>query len=61
MLAMNDGAVDGEQVERPQGADLVNASREPSAAQDQGRLRLAAPAAPLTGLLLLVELDDLPH
>ena len=33
-----DGAVDGEQVERAQGADLVDAAREAAAAQDEGGL-----------------------
>ena len=41
-----DGAVGGEQVERPQGADLIDAAREAAAAQDEGRLRRAFAGAP---------------
>ena len=37
-----DRAVDGEQVERPQGADLVHAAGEPAAAQDERGLRTDA-------------------
>ena len=36
-----DGPVDGQQVERAQGADLVHATGEPAAAQDQRGLRSA--------------------
>ena len=36
-----DGAVDREQVEGAQGADLVDAAGEAAAAEDQGRLRRA--------------------
>ncbi len=56
-----DGAVDREQVEGAQGADLVDAAGEAAAAEDEGRLR-ALPAPPassraLAGLLALGPLD----
>ena len=42
-----DGAVDGQQVQGPQGADLVDAAGEAAAAEDQGGLVAAPPAAAL--------------
>ena len=44
-----DGAVDGEQVEGAQGADLVDAAGEAAAAEDQRGLRRLFPAAALCG------------
>ncbi len=46
-----DRAVDRQEVERPQGADLVDAAREAAAAEDQRGLGLLAPASG-TALLL---------
>ena len=40
------GRVRGQQVDRPQGADLVDAAGEPAAAEHQGRLRRPAAPAP---------------
>ena len=48
-----DGAVDGQQVERPQRADLVDAAREAAAAQHQrGARARAAGAAPASRRVL---------
>ena len=57
-----DRAVDGEQVERPQGADLVDAAGEAAAAEHQGGLRraLASFAANLAAGGRL-DVDDLAH
>ena len=52
-----DRAVDRQQVERPQRADLVDAAGEPAAAQHQRGSRLPAPLAPGRG----VHLDDVAH
>ena len=51
-----DGPVDRQQVERPQGADLVHGAGESAPAEDQRGLR-AAPAATRGGL----ELDHVAH
>src|SRR5215211_1151918 len=60
-----DGPIDGQQVQRPQGADLVYAPGEPAAAEDEGGLRAAprgSPAASASGLCARrLELDDLAH
>ena len=61
-----DRVIDGQEVERTQGADLVNAAREAASAQDERRLG----GGPLTRRLALrarlcfarrVELDYLAH
>ncbi len=59
-----DGAVDGQQVQRAQRADLVDAAGEAAAAKHERRLgALFAPPALLAGpvLGLRIELDDLAH
>ena len=59
-----DRAVHGQQVERAQGADLVDAAREAAAAEHQGGARLARrrrAAAARLALRRLLELDDLAH
>ena len=61
-----DRAVDGQQVERPERADLVDAAREAAAAQHQGRLGPAPAAGGLPGgglpaLGRLLELDYFAH
>ena len=62
-----DGAVHRQQVERSQGADLVDAAGEPAAAQHQRGARAPRPAAlRLAGCLAvllrrLLEPDDLAH
>ena len=55
-----DGAVDREQVERAQGADLVDAAGEAAAAEDQSRLRGLFAAARFTAGLGL-DVDDFAH
>ena len=60
-----DRAVDGEQVERAQGPDLVDAAREPAAAEDERGLGLTPATSPGPSSPRLrprrLELDDLPH
>jgi hypothetical protein len=60
-----DGAVDREQVEGPQRADLIHPAREAAAAQHQRGLGLAAPRAARTRRARLgpgrLEVDDLAH
>src|SRR4029079_18967926 len=57
-----DRAVDREQVEGAEGADLVDRTRRPAPAEDERRLRSAAPAAAgLLGAARRVELDYLAH
>ena len=64
-----DGAVDREQVERAQRADLVDAAREAAAAEDERGLAAARAATTRArrralgrgASLRLVEIDDLPH
>ena len=45
-----DGPVDGQQVERAQGADLVDAAGEPAAAQNERGLRTASATSPAPSL-----------
>ena len=60
-----DGAVDREQVERAQGADLVDAAGEAAAAEHERRLGAPRAALALRGrgapLLARLEVDDLAH
>ena len=60
-----DRPVDGEEVEGAQGADLVHAAGEPTAAQNERGLRSASATSPAPSLPRLrprgLELDDLPH
>ena len=56
-----DGAIDRQQIERPQGADLVHASGEAPAAEHQCRLGARTARTPGTSLALGLQLDDLPH
>ena len=57
-----DGAVDGQQVERAQGADLVDAAGEPAAAEHERGLGALAPRPRLgRGALRGLELDDVAH
>ena len=62
-----DGAVHGQQVERAQGADLVDAAGETATAQHQGRAGALAAASPALAARLArlalrrLELDDLAH
>ena len=59
------GRVRGQQVDRPQGADLVDAAGEPAAAEHQGGLRRPLAPAPAASRLRLgpggLEVDDLAH
>ena len=57
-----DGAVDRQQVERAQGADLVDAAGEPAAAEHERRLGALAPRPGLRARSLRrLELDDVAH
>jgi hypothetical protein len=60
-----DRPVDGEQIQRPQGPDLVHAAREPATAEDERGLGLtpATSLGPTPPRLRprRLELDDLPH
>ena len=59
-----DRAVDAQQVQRAEGADLVDRAREAAAAQDEGGLGPAGTTARRSGALLrpaFVDSDDLAH